>query len=90
MMNDFDENAHTLILSLFKTLGNVGVYLEENQKRRKEDKEDLITSSQQEQTKIPRKRKQRKLKPPIEALDTALNPLDQRKAEKVLQTMRLV
>lgn len=90
MMNDFDENAHTLILSLFKTLGNVGVYLEENQKRRKEDKEDPKQAThlevQPEQEK-PAKRKKRRISvPTISDEISAISGIDKQKAKKILAT----
>lgn len=89
-MTDFDENAHTLILSLFKTLGNVGAYLEENQKRRKEDKEDLKGASQPEtfiEQEKPAKRKKRRISvPTISDEISAVSGIDKQKAKRILAT----
>ena len=87
-----DENTFNLILSLCKTIGNVGDYLEENQKRRKDDKEapketpTAMLELQPEQEKSAKRKKRRISVPTISDEIATVSGIDKQKAKKILAT----
>ena len=85
-----EEENEELILSLCKAVGYLGNRIEENLKRRKDDKEETnqtaLTKSLQDKS----VRKKRKLTPPKEALDVQASHIEQKTAQKILQKMRIV